>query len=806
MTRKRDRCGAVARRKDSNKRRKKSKGSHEMGDIAIRLLDLIVKYRVQASIVILSIITAVAFYIRYLPAMKYGLELDANDPWIAYWIADYFHKNGLLAFDGLRNVKEFWWPYGRNFLSTEYIGVSWVTAATYPFVEHFGLTLKEWLALTPVLAGTITVVLAFILVYKLTGSMLGGLVASLFFAVMPGSIVRTIAGFVEKTGIAIPQLVLFLLFLHLSLESKNKKTAIIYALLAGFFGGSIGWVWGGVHIATMFLSLVIVLIPLTTRNGDYLYTKIQPLIVTSIVYMILTASYPKLGINYYIGGIGDLIFLSLLLYYVALKLYIKGYNIEHYFYVLAVTVLVAGAAVLSGFLPVGGRILAAMGIGKITSPLLTSVQENQGASIRYIVNQYGIALLITIIGFLYQLYLLINKRKIYPVIIALYITSIALFYGNMNLSYLTQMAATFSSITAGVFIGEVMGVGFLSKGGSMGKLSLRKSSKSIDPLPAIIAGTLVVIVLAGSLIQFTDSLRMASLHAPQIDTSGLSPFVVNGSVIVPLNNAWKNALKYINESTPKNSLIVTWWDYGYWVTVNTGRRTLADGATLNSTQIRLLARILTGTEGEASMLLHKIGAKPNETYILAYEVFYFFKNNNTLIVLPAYNMPSSNVEEAIYRQKGYYVISHGQADWAKSFQMLRIGRRVNPDPTLTPYDTNYSSIYNAWKNFPGLVGMPISTVDKVRNTLIYKLMIDGAYSLIDHRYGCNDPLMENITNIQFVVRAMGSSFAGQSFVTIPKPAILQSFVPEKVFVGCPYITSDHTQATGVMIILYKWTG
>ncbi|MEB3825705.1 MAG: hypothetical protein LRS47_03450, partial [Desulfurococcales archaeon] len=659
---------------------------------------------------------------------------------------------------------------------------------------------------TPVLAGTISVVLAFVLVYKLTRSMLGGLVSSLFFAVMPGSIVRTIVGFVEKTGIAIPQMLLFLLFLHLSLESKDNRKSMLYSILAGFFGGSIGWVWGGIHIVTLFLSLIIIILPIINKNELYLINRMKYLILISLLYMIMTSIYPKLGLKYYTGGLGDLIIFSLIIYYISLKIYQMGYKVEHYLYLLSVFLLIVGTAIVSGFLPVGGRIGIALGITKAVSPLATSIQENQGANIRYIINQYGIAFMLSLIGFFYQIYKFISKKMLSPVILGLYITSIALFYGNINFSYLTQMAATFSSITAGVFIGEIMGVGFLSKGGSMGKLSLRKSSKSIDPLPAIIAGTLVVIVLAGSLIQFTDSLRMASLHAPQIDTSGLSPFVINGSVIVPLNNAWKNALKYINESTPKNSLIVTWWDYGYWVTVNTGRRTLADGATLNETQIRLLARILTGTEGEASALLYKIGAKPNETYILAYEVFYFFKNNNTLIVLPAYNMPSSNVEEAIYRQKGYYVISHGQADWAKSFQMLRIGRRVNPDPTLTPYDTNYSSIYNAWKNFPGLVGMPISTVDKVRNTLIYKLMIDGAYSLIDHRYGCNDPLMENITNIQFVVRAMGSSFAGQSFVTIPKPAILQGFVPEKVFVGCPYITSDHTQATGVMIILYKWTG
>jgi dolichyl-diphosphooligosaccharide--protein glycosyltransferase len=302
--------------------------------------------------------------------------------------------------------------------------------------------------------------------------------------------------------------------------------------------------------------------------------------------------------------------------------------------------------VFSGYLPVGGRILAALGVNKL-SPLLTSVQENQGASLKYIVNQYGIALIIAIIGVFYELYMILTKRKESPVKAALYLAVILLLYGNMNLSYLTQMSATISSITAGIFIGDVVKYAFISEGGSLGKLSLKKSSKSLDPLPVIIAGTLVLIVVSGALLQFSGSLTMAKFHAPQIETAGLSPFRINNTIVVPLNDAWKEALEYINQSTPKDAVIIAWWDYGYWITVNTGRRTVADGATLNSTQIRLLARIMTGTDGEASALLKQLGAKPNETYILAYEIFYFFKNNDTLIVMPAYNMPSPEIEEAI---------------------------------------------------------------------------------------------------------------------------------------------------------------
>ncbi|MCE4606366.1 MAG: hypothetical protein F7B59_03430 [Desulfurococcales archaeon] len=794
---------AKSRDKKSKPRKKKSKGSHEMGSISIKILDFIVGYRKILTILTLTAITILAFYVRYLPATRYGLELDANDPWIEYWLAEYLHQHGLFAFKGLEHVTEFWWPYGRNFMSTEYIGVPWFAAATYPIAAFLGLSLKGWVALTPVLAGTLAVIIGFYLVYRITNSMLGGLVSSMLFAMLPGAITRTIVGFVEKTGIAVPNLLIFLLFTYMMFESKDKKKSLLYGVLAGFFGGTIGWIWGGIHFVTALFALIVIIAPLVRTQLEK--WKKYSLLANYVTYAIIASLYPKVGLFYFVKGVGAAVTLSIILFYMAYWLYSKGYSIEHYLVIILAVILVGGVAVFSGYLPVGGRILAALGVNKL-SPLLTSVQENQGASIHYIVNEYGIALILAVIGVFYELYLILTRKNQDPVTVAIYLAVILLLYGNMNLSYLTQMSATISSIAAGIFVGDVVEFAFTSEGGSLGKLSLKKSSSSLDPLPIIIAGTLVIIVVSGALLQFSDSLTMAKFHAPQIETSGLSPFKINNTIIVPINNAWKEALQYINESTPKDALIVAWWDYGYWITVNTGRRTVADGATLNGTQIRLLARILTGTDGEASALLRMLGAKPNETYILAYEVFYFFKNNDTLIVMPAYNMPSSNIEEAIYRQKGYYVISQGQADWAKSFQMLRIGRRVNPDPRLTPFDTNYSSVYYAWKNFPGLVGVPTSVVNKVRNTLIYQLMIDGAYNIIGHRVGCNDPLFSNVTKVEFIVRAMGSGLGGQGFVPIPKPTNIMGFVPEKVFIGCPYVTPDHTQATGVMIILYKWTG
>ena len=150
------------------KKNNKKKGpiSGEYGNFTGKVVEFVTRFSTPITIVLLIIILSLGIYIRIIPALKYGIELDANDPWIVYWEAKYFVENGLTSLEGLSNVKDFWWPVGRDFLHTEYVGMAWLAAASYPIGEAFGLTLKEWVALFPVFAGAATIILLFITVYE----------------------------------------------------------------------------------------------------------------------------------------------------------------------------------------------------------------------------------------------------------------------------------------------------------------------------------------------------------------------------------------------------------------------------------------------------------------------------------------------------------------------------------------------------------------------------------------------------------------------------------------------------------------
>jgi dolichyl-diphosphooligosaccharide--protein glycosyltransferase len=48
---------------------------------------------------------------------------------------------------------------------------------------------------------------------------------------------------------------------------------------------------------------------------------------------------------------------------------------------------------------------------------------------------------------------------------------------------------------------------------------------------------------------------------------------------------WLNTLNYMRANMPPGTVVMSWWDYGYWITAIGNQTTLADNGTENATQI-----------------------------------------------------------------------------------------------------------------------------------------------------------------------------------------------------------------------------
>jgi hypothetical protein len=59
-----------------------------------------------------------------------------------------------------------------------------------------------------------------------------------------------------------------------------------------------------------------------------------------------------------------------------------------------------------------------------------------------------------------------------------------------------------------------------------------------------------------------------------------------------IGNDWQEAIGWLDYHTNINDVTATWWDYGYWISGNSNATILVDNATINSTKIGNVGRML----------------------------------------------------------------------------------------------------------------------------------------------------------------------------------------------------------------------
>jgi asparagine N-glycosylation enzyme membrane subunit Stt3 len=78
----------------------------------------------------------------------------------------------------------------------------------------------------------------------------------------------------------------------------------------------------------------------------------------------------------------------------------------------------------------------------------------------------------------------------------------------------------------------------------------------------------------------------------------------SASSIFPLmNDTWYKVLTITKESTPKEAILNSWWDFGDWFKVVAGRRVIFDGQSQDTPQAYWMANVLLADNEEAAMRL-----------------------------------------------------------------------------------------------------------------------------------------------------------------------------------------------------------
>jgi asparagine N-glycosylation enzyme membrane subunit Stt3 len=108
---------------------------------------------------------------------------------------------------------------------------------------------------------------------------------------------------------------------------------------------------------------------------------------------------------------------------------------------------------------------------------------------------------------------------------------------------------------------------------------------------------------------------------PRVYTQAYTPTTISsGSLSVspqylstPVRE-WIDMLHYMRTTLSPTTVVCSWWDYGYWMTVLGNVTSLADNATVNGTQIENIGFIFMANETQAMKMLKLY----NASYILVY--------------------------------------------------------------------------------------------------------------------------------------------------------------------------------------------
>lgn len=695
---------------------------------------------------LISLSVVLGIVIRTAPMRLNGFEFFEFDSYIEYWQAKYVYDKGPLAWYSLtRDNPEthiFWYPWGRDFIYTSYPFLPIWTGMTYHLVKSTGLTLQEWASLQPVIFASIAIVLAYFVAKELTGSRIAGVISSLLTAILPSAVERSVIGFVEKEGVAAVFIYSFIYFYAKMLKSlrsgeKPVKTAF-YGMMGSLSLAMVGWLWGGYVFILGTVIAFLVLSPLLVQKffgKKFLLFNFMLVLLAMIFVLPSPANARTLGLNPpSVKGLGVPLLGALVLpmLYWALGSSYKSFSLRkplltpaRYLLLLVALIVVFGVLVVYEVMPIGGRLAWALGLRFFpVQPLVESIAEHRSplapeAAVGML-HDWGVPL--------QHLYLFISSPLFLAPIGALYLwykgepekvyvaVAFALaFYSYLNAAYMIATAAYFAVFTVSAIVARI--IRYLAPAPIVVKIKRMSTRRSTASSRGRVGWKTRLIALL-YVSAFLASVVITAHNEIETNYSTVYTFKAGVSGIRAITESWYKAVDIL-KAMPEDSVVISWWDYGYGISVAGGKASVADGSTINNTQIGIIGLIMSSMSTEqAARLATLFKARPGKTYLMVFEGLFIADQGENVTIWPfiGRGMP-------------------GLIDIPKSIWMIRIGNSAvedlrNAGVKVDYVDTsNFFYYYDTFISPPHripleIISPPFDKPDMI--PLLYRLIVDAA--------------------------------------------------------------------------------
>ena len=523
----------------------------------------------------------------------YGFELNEFDPFFNFRATEYLLENGFTEYTKWDDDKS-WHPYGRDVSATSQVMLHLTAGVTY---EIFGgnLSLYDYTILFPVVIGSLTVIVIFALV-RLFGGTTAGLFASILFAVSLPVLLRGGLGWFKSEPLGLFYGLLGLYLFLSAIKSENKKVVISKIIFGGIilsFGMNS---WGGNQFFIMPLGLFILALPFMRQDHKFLLWTI-PLFVGIFILVSSIFERPGFSFIYTLGGFALLIPTIFLISSILVQKLSKEKNKIRNSLILLISIVVIGSSLIfinDESLPLPSfRYLNAINPFLTTmDPLTDSVAEHATTNIETSFFLHSILMVFAGLGAWIILsnklsrtqFILKNDFKAFVLILG--ITGVYVSSAFIRLEIFASISLiVLASIALSVLTKEIFNI-----------VSNKKNSYFLKIIYVAIILTLFVIPLT------------LPVGGSWIESVDFPNTILTGGSANPSSTDWLEALEWIKLNTPKDAVIASWWDYGYWIQTMAERTTLADNSTVNDTLIVNIAKMLLSTPDEGWKMLQEMDA------------------------------------------------------------------------------------------------------------------------------------------------------------------------------------------------------
>ena len=562
---------------------------------------------------ILAIAFSISFMVRSLPA-QYGFELHEYDPFFNYRATQFIVENGIPAYLDWHDDMS-WYPMGRDVASTSQPMLH-ITAAISYQIFGAGSELYDFTIMFPVVIGSATAIVMFAIVRTIGGTT-AGLLASLFFAISVPILYRGLIGWFKSEPLGMFYGLLGIYFFLSGIKSNNGKNSLVRLVAGGVIIGLGISSWGGIQFFILPLTLFFLALPFFRKDKKFLMWAL-PIFTFSLLastsmfeiadstFLLSTESGSSYGLYKFSGtddviasiGYGSAVLIgmtAIAMIILMIQKISQKHQVRNGVAVLAVTTIIGIAVLSSGFvdLPEYRYVNALNPFLTTTDPLTDSVSEHSTPTMKITFIFFSIMIVFAGIGAWLIFQNKVNrsiKIKTDMVVFAL-ITGLVGVYASAAFVR-AEIFAAFS-----IIILSSIGISILAS-----KILERKIFKDYTitakaTTKVAFVGVIIILLALPLALPLDENMVISATFPPAILTANanLSPTFVT--------NDWKDAMQWLKENTPKDAVVASWWDYGYYITTLGERKTLADNATLMDWQIRKIASMLFSNTDNAWKIL-----------------------------------------------------------------------------------------------------------------------------------------------------------------------------------------------------------